>query len=159
MPDPVTLFTVGSTAVTLGDALAVVGTLAGVAGAVSGASADAGAAEFNEEQARIDAVQERDIAEQEAKDFRRRNSRILAASRARRAGSGVTSQGTPLLTDEATAAEIEFEAQNIIAGGANRSRALESEAAQQKAKARSSHSAGFIGAGTTLLTGAGSVFG
>src|SRR3546814_17669974 len=46
------------------------------------------------------AERERQIAARDADDYRRSNSRLLATSRARRAGSGVTSQGSPLLVDE-----------------------------------------------------------
>src|SRR3546814_952119 len=69
------------------------------------------------------------FAARDADDYRRSNSRLLATSRARRAGSGVTSQGSPLLVDETTAAEIELGAQDILAGGAARAYGRQQEAA------------------------------
>src|SRR3546814_3042825 len=69
--------------------------------------AQANAAEFNADMAQQQAERERQIAARDADDYRRSNSRLLATSRARRAGSGVTSQGSPLLVDETTAAEID----------------------------------------------------
>src|SRR3546814_10494090 len=80
---------------------------------------------------------------------------LLATSRARRAGSGVTSQGSPLLVDETTAAEIELGAQDILAGGAARAYGRQQEAALSRSRARSARAGGYLGAGATLLTGAG----
>lgn len=153
------LFTIGGVAVNLAQALSVAGAAVGALGAISGAQASANAAEFNAEMAEREAAQERQIAEQQARDKRREGSRILAASRARRAGSGVTSSGTPLLFDEATAAEIELQAQYLLAGGENRASSLEASAALDRSKAKGARSGGFLSAGTTLLTGAGNAFG
>src|SRR3546814_20758343 len=83
------------------------------------------------------AERERQIAARDADDYRRSNSRLLATSRARRAGSGVTSQGSPLLVDETTAAEIELGAQDILAGGAARAYGRQQEAALSRSRARS----------------------
>src|SRR3546814_17643574 len=67
---------------------------------------------------------------------------LLATSRARRAGSGVTSQGSPLLVDETTAAEIELGAQDILAGGAARAYGRQQEAALSRSRARSARAGG-----------------
>ncbi|HIC82452.1 MAG TPA: hypothetical protein EYP07_16035 [Kiloniellaceae bacterium] len=147
--------------------IAAIASLAGAAvgavGSVAAGQAQADAAAFNAQVAQQQAERERQIAEREAADFRRQQSRVLAASRARRAGSGVTFQGSPLLVDEATAAEIELSAQNILAGGATRASRLEQQAALDRANARSARTGGVLGAGATLLTGVGrtdlSVFG
>lgn len=129
------------------------GAAVSAAGSIAAGQAQANAAEFNAEMAQQQAERERLIAEREVQDHRRRNSRLLAASRARRAGSGVTSQGSPLLVDEATAAEIELGAQDILTGGAARAYGYQQEAALSRARASSARTGAFFSAGSTLLTG------
>lgn len=136
-------------------ALTLVGAALSAVAAISAGQAQANAAEFNAEMAQQQAERERQIADREAKDYRRRNSRLLATSRARRAGSGTTSQGSPLLVDEATAAEIELGAQDILAGGAANAYGYQQQAALSRARARSERTGAFLTAGSTLLTGAG----
>lgn len=139
--------------------IAAIASLAGAAvsavGSVSAGQAQANAAEFNATVAQQQAERERQIAQRDAADFRRRESRVLAASRARRAGSGVTSQGSPLLVDESTAAEIELGARNILVSGATNASRLEQQAALDRSNARSARAGGLLGAGSTLLTGVG----
>ena len=136
-------------------ALTLIGAAVGAAGAIAAGQAEANAAEFNADMAQQQAERERDIAARDAKDYQRRNSRLLATARARRAGSGVTSQGSPLMVDEATAAEIELGVQDILAGGAASAYGYQQQAALSRARARSARTAGYLNAGSTLLTGAG----
>ncbi|MGF1593838.1 MAG: hypothetical protein ACFCUW_11195 [Kiloniellaceae bacterium] len=135
-------------------ALTLVGTLLSAAGSLAAGRADARAAEFNAAMAQQQAVRERDIARREAEDHRRRHSRLLATARARRAGSGVTSEGSPLMVDEAGAAEIELGAQDILAGGAAAAQRHRQSAAFHRARAGNARNAGLLRAGTTLLTAA-----
>lgn len=136
-------------------ALTLIGGVLSAAAAISAGQAEANAAEFNADMAQQQAERERQIAERETKDHRRRNSRLLATSRARRAGSGVTYQGSPLLVDEATAAEIELGAQDVLSGGASKAYGYQQEAALSRARASSARTGGFLKAGGTLLTAAG----
>lgn len=136
-------------------ALTLIGAAVSAAGAIAAGQAQADAAEFNADMAQQQAERERQIAERDSDDYRRRNSRLLATSRARRAGSGVTSQGSPLLVDEATAAEIELGVQDILVGGAASAYGYRQEAALSRARARSARTGGYLSAGATLLTGAG----
>lgn len=139
--------------------VAAIASLAGVAasaaGSIAAGQAQANAASFNAQVAQQQAEREKEIAEREAADFRRRESRVLAAARARRGGGGVTFQGSPLLVDEATAAEIELGAQNILVGGATRASRLRQQAALDRSRGSSARSGGFLNAGSTLLTGVG----
>src|SRR3546814_13084407 len=98
-------------------ALTLIGAAVGAVGAIAAGRAQANAAAFNADMAQQQAERERQIAARDADDYRRSNSRLLATSRARRAGSGVTSQRSPRLGDETTAAEIERGAQDLPAGG------------------------------------------
>ncbi len=136
-------------------ALTLIGGVLSAVAAISAGQAQANAAEFNAEMAQQQAERERQIAAREAKDHRRRNSRLLATSRARRAGSGVTSIGSPLLVDEATAAEIELGAQDILSSGASKAYGYQQEAALSRARASSARTGSFLKAGGTLLTAAG----
>ncbi|MGD1878324.1 MAG: hypothetical protein ACFB13_12605 [Kiloniellaceae bacterium] len=125
------------------------------AGSIAAGQAEANAAEYNADMAQQQAERERQIAERDAAAHRRQNSRVQAASRARRASSGVTSQGSPLLVDEATAAEIELGAQNILSGGAANAWGYKSQAALSRSRASNARTSGFLTAGSTLLTAAG----
>lgn len=123
---------------------------------IASGQAEANAAAYNAELAQQQALRERQIAEREAGDHRRQQGRLLATARARRAGSGVTYQGSPLLVDEATAGEIELGAQDILAGGAGRAYGYQQEARLSRARARSAKTGAYLSAGSTLLTAAGS---
>jgi secreted protein with Ig-like and vWFA domain len=124
------------------------------AGSIAAGQAEANAAEYNAEMAQQQAERERQIADRDAVAYRRQNSRALATSRARRAGSGVTSRGSPLLVDEATAAEIELGAQNILSGGAANAYGYQQQAALSRSRSSNARTSGFLTAGSTLLTAA-----
>jgi hypothetical protein len=135
-------------------AVTLVGAALSAVAAISAGQAQAEAADFNAEMAQQQATRERQIAERDALDYRRQNSRLLATSRARRAGTGITSQGSPLLVDEATAAEIELGARDILTGGAARAFGYEQAAALSRSQASATRRGSFLKAGGTLLTGA-----
>lgn len=136
-------------------ALTLIGAAVSAAGAIAAGQAEANAADFNADMAQQQAERERQIAARDAEDHRRRNSRVLASSRARRAGSGVASQGSPLMVDESTVGEIELGVQDILAGGGARAYGHRQQAALARARGRSAQTGSFLNAGATLLTGAG----
>lgn len=133
-------------------ALSSLAAVATVAGTIQQGKAAEAAGKFNAEVARQQAEQERLIAERDAQRFRQEQSRLLARSRALRAGQGVTGEGTPLLVDEATAGEIELGALTIQRGGQARATRLEQQARLDEFKGKSERSASRIRAGSTLLT-------
>jgi len=135
-----------------GLASAAVGTVSSIAAG----QAQANAAEYSADVAQQQAERERLIAERESKDYRRRQSRLLATSKARRAASGVTHQASPPLVDEATAAEIELGAQDILSGGAATAYGYRQQAALSRSRGRSARTGSYLSAGSTLLTAAGS---
>ena len=100
-------------------ALLAVSVAISAAGAIQAGKAQADAQKFNATLARQQAEREREIAGQQAADFRRRAGRRLATARALRAGSGVTIEGTPLLVQESRAADSELGARRIEASGAS----------------------------------------
>ncbi len=134
-------------------ALIAVGAAVAAGAAVQQGIAASNAAKFRARVAKQQAKQEGLVAAEEAKVFKRRQSRLLATSRALRAGSGVSTEGSPLLVDEATAAEIELGRLSILSGGETRATRLEQEARLAQSRGRSAKTGGFLTAGSTLLTG------
>lgn len=155
----VELFTIGTTAVTLADAALVVGLATSAAGAISQGQAARQQAEFDAQQLRVQADRDREIARQQAQDLRRDEDRRRAALRANLGGSGVTLEGTPLNVLSDLAAEAEFQALRIEAGGETQASRAESQARLRQFEGRSAQRAGFTRAGATLLTAGSRGFG
>ena len=129
------------------------------AGAIQAGKAQADAQRFNAKLARQQAEREREIAGQQAADFRRKAGRRLASARTLRAGSGTTVEGTPLLVQEASAADAELGARRIEVSGASAAARQESRANLLNTKAKNTLRATAFKAGSTLLTGASQIAG
>lgn len=100
------------------------------------------------------ATREREIAASEEQDFRRRQSAVLAERRAALGGSGIqTTTGSPLLSSEDFAAEVELQARRIRAGGQIRATRLEQQASLLRARGRTARTQGLFRAGSSLLSG------
>ncbi len=124
-------------------------------GAIGQGIAAKKAADFNAAIALQRAQRERDIANRNADIFRRRQNALSANERARRAGAGVLpGTGTPLLVADAFLDEVLIGEATIRAGGETRATRLEAEASLARFRGRNARTAGFIRAGTTLLSGA-----
>lgn len=148
--------------------MAITSTTAAVIGAV-GAIASAGAsiqqgmaakgqADFQAAVQRQQAERARQIAQINEKDFRRDQSRLMAARRAAMGASGTEGgTGSALLTSEDLATEIELQAQRIRAGGEDRATRLDQQALLTSAAGRNARTSGFVNAGGSLLRGAGRV--
>jgi hypothetical protein len=143
----------------IGTVALVVGAVAAVVGA--GAAIKSGidqnkAAKAQSAILRQKADRERLEAAQREEDFRRRQSRILAARRAGLAAQGVEpGEGSPLLTSEDFAGETELQALRIRSGGEVTSTRLEQNANLVLQRGRGSQQAGFARGGSLLLSGAG----
>lgn len=106
------------------------------------------------------AQRERELAAQAEDDFRRQQSRLMASRRAILGGSGVEpGEGSPLLTTEDMASEIEVQAQRIRAGGNVEATRLSQQAALERVRGKAERSGGYMRAGASLLSGAGMAFG
>ena len=131
--------------------------IAGGLGAASSLSQGIAAnrqAKFEAAVGRQQATREREISAAEEDDFRRRQSAFLAERRAALGGSGVdVGSGTPLLSSEDFAAEVELQARRIRAGGETRATRLEQQASLTRAAGRSARSRGLFRAGSSLLSG------
>ncbi len=127
-------------------------------GTLSSANNQASAQNTAAEIARQQAAREREIAAQQATDFRRRQDAALAAERARRGGSGIALAGSPLLADTAAVQDIALGEARVRAGGDVQASRLEQQAAARRAQASSTASLGALRAGTTLLKGFNTAF-
>lgn len=137
-------------------ALSLGGAALGAVGNIQQGNAAARAGEFNARVSEQQAKAERDAAAAEGKDYRRGERRKLASSTAAYGGTGViSSAGSPLLVNEATVREIALGAARIRQGGEARATRLEQQAELDRMNARSSRTAGYIGAGSSLLSGFG----
>lgn len=132
-----------------------------VAAAAAKRSADQKAKTIKREEkiAKQQAKRERQAGIAEANDFRRRNSRLLASSRALRAGSGISAAGSPLLVDEVTAGEIELGALRVRNVRETRRTSLRNQASLLKFLELETRVQGTINAGQaalSVLSGGGS---
>ncbi len=157
--------------------ITIAATVAAAAGTIitSQAAADRAEAEGeirarqSEDEAEISrqrAARETQVASQNEQDFRARQRRAAASVRAATGGRGIEGGiGSPLLTAEDFTRQAEKQSLRIREGGRVRSTRLEQQAslltnqagslrALGSSKASGIRTAGAIGAGTTLLSGA-----
>lgn len=128
----------------------------GAAGAVQQGQAAKRQAAFTAAVQRQQAERERLAAEALEKDKRRESSRLMAQRRAIMGASGVDSTtGSPLLGSEAFEAEAELAALRIRDGGEVNATRLEQSAVLQGLKGKNAQTAGYMRAGSLLISGAG----
>ena len=125
---------------TVGSVLSTVGTVVGAVGAIQGGRAEARSAQFNADSARQEAAS-REAAQRTAAQ------RQLGSIRAGVSKSGATMEGTPLAVLSESAANAEIDALNTRYSG-------QREAALYESRGRNARTAGYLRAGTSLLTGA-----
>jgi hypothetical protein len=128
----------------LGTTLGTVGTAVGALGAIGAGKAEASSAQYNAESARREA-ESRENAQRTAAQ------RQLGSIRAGVSKSGATMAGTPLAVLSESAANAEIDALNTRYSG-------QREAALYESRGRNARTAGYVRAGTSLLTGAGRYF-
>lgn len=125
-------------------ALQIAGTAASVIGAIQGGKAESQAAQYNADSARMEA-QARETAQRTAAQ------RQLGSIRAGVSKSGATMEGTPLAVLSESAANAEIDALNTRYSG-------QREAALYEARGKNARTAGYMRAGTSLLSSAGKYF-
>jgi hypothetical protein len=123
-------------------ALAVIGTAFSAVGAIQQGQAAASTADYNARVATQNAAYEERIQREKAQ-------RLMAQQSSGYLKAGVAMSGTPLDVLADTAAQAELDALAIRYGGAT-------QAAGYRAQGAAAKTAGYIGTGTTLLTGASS---
>ena len=127
--------------------------------AISQGQAQKRQAEFQATVQRQQAERERQQAEADEQDFRRRQALLSSSRRAALGASGVEGgEGSPLLVSEDFAGEAELQALRLRSGGELRATRLEQSAQLQRLKGRNAQTGGFLRAGSSLLSGAGTLF-
>lgn len=144
-----------------GTELAIIGAVSSGISAIGQIQAGQAAAAQVAFQSRVlhqqSAFERQRAAIQEAQ-FRRDAARLGGKQRALLAKAGVrVAEGSPLLLQVETAAQAELEALTIRAGGDITAARLRQEAILQRMRGQSSRTAGFIGVGKSLLSGASSI--
>lgn len=126
--------------------------------------ANAAAAARNAEISRRNAEQARIQADQAASEERREGRLRISSIRAKAGKSGVTISGSPLLAIADQAANNELEAQKILQAGEFKEQSFlaqagldDAESANASSRAKSARTAGFIKAGTGILSGTASL--
>jgi len=140
-------------------ALTAVGTGASAYSSYESGKATERLHEYNAKVSENDALRREMEAQAQAAGQRESSERILEKQRALYAKGGVLDEGTPLTLLADTAAELELAALEIERGGnveASRSR---QQAVIDRMAGKSAARAGKLGAGATLLQGAGSIAG
>ena len=138
-----------------GIAVIAVGTVVNAFGQIQQGKAQQKWGSYNAAVAERDAETARLNAEYEAGVQRKETQKLLGRQRALYGKSGVTLEGSPLLLMAETAAEGELDALMIERGGKMRAQGYRSEATLSRMKGSAAKRAGYYGAGSTLLTGAG----
>ncbi len=141
--------------VSLGTLASVAGTTVSAVSAIAEGRAAKRAAEFNARVAEREAAATKERSAFEEARSRRRTRSFLSTQRALFGASGVNLAGSPLRVLEETASEGELEALAIRFGGDIASTRALSQAAVSRFAGSQAERAGFLRAGTTLLTGGG----
>jgi len=143
----------------LGTALTVGSTLIGTLGALQQGQAASDAAKYNAEVQRQQADQENQNAAARASEQATRTRQKVAATRAASLRSGFDTEGSVADILNVVETQGALEGLTALYEGSVRARGLRASASLSEANARNSRTAGFINAGTTLLTGASRVYG
>lgn len=140
--------------VVAGVIVAAIGVAVSTTAAIQAAEQQQQVAKFNAKVAKNQALAARQAAEANANQRRETLKRVLAQQRAAIGGSGVSdTTGSPLLVQIESARQAELDALRIAHGGEQRGLGFESEAAYARYAGRQAATAGYIGAGTSLLQG------
>jgi len=162
MPGPVVAAPIAASAAksvfTTGNVLAAAAVLAAAGGQIQAGRAATAQAAFQAKVAEQQAASARQRAVRQEAVFRRDVKRFRGTQRALLAKSGAkVEEGSPLLLQEETAAQAELEALTIRAGGDITSARLRQRAILERMAGRSARTAGFIGAGASLLSGVSTI--
>ena len=141
-----------------------IGTIAMAAGTAASAWGSIQGGRIQEATARMNARMEAQRAQEEQRAaaldeyrHRRETRRILSTQKSLFLKGGVTMEGTPLDVIAETAGQAELDALMIRQYGVARSREAMGRAAIYRAGGRAAREAGYVRAGTTLLTGGGRI--
>ena len=144
----------------VGAIFGVLGSVVSAVGSIVQGNAAKAAAERNAENLELQAKSEREAAAAEASDYRRMERRKLSYAQAMRASQGVAlGAGSPLLVTEDTVRNIALGAGRLGHAGVVKGVRLSNEAEMERYRGKMEQQAGYFGAGASLLSGFGSLFG
>ncbi len=123
-------------------------------GVISQGRAANKAANFEASQLQQQAERDRRLTAQQASNLRDAEARRQATLRARVAGSGTSLEGSPLAILGDLVGEAEFQALRTTVSGETAANRAEGKAALRQFEGRNAQRAGFIKAGSTLLSSA-----
>lgn len=128
-------------------------------GAIQSGQAQSKQAAYQAQVYQQQAAREREVAASQEEDYRRQQSRLMAARRAALGASGIeASTGSPLLVSQDFAGEAELQALRIRNAGDVSATRLEQQAGLTRAEGASARTAGFMRAGSSLLSGFGEAY-
>ena len=140
----------------LGAALQGLGALASAGGAIAGGISANNVAEYNAQVAENNAEAERQRAGYEAELMKDRKRQIIGAQRAAGAAAGLDiTTGTPVAVLGDTAKQSEMDILARLYSGESAATAHQNDAANFRAEGKMQRTAGFISAGSSLLTNFG----
>lgn len=140
----------------LGTALQGLGALASAGGAIAGGISANNVAEYNAQVAENNAQAERQRAGYEAELMKDRQRQIIGAQRAAGAAAGLDiTTGTPVAVLGDTAKQSEMDILARLYSGESAATAYQNDAANFRAEGKAQRTAGFIGAGSSLLSSFG----
>lgn len=135
------------------ETIAAVGAIASAVGTIGGGIMQARQASQQAAVQRQQAEFARKQSEIDAREFRRRQMRLLGSARAARGASGVDLlSGSPLLVDDDTIEEIVFNTERIRRGGEVQATRLEQQASLTSASGSSALAGSVLSAGGSFLT-------
>ena len=144
---------------TIFQAIAALGAVVSAVGAVQQGKAQKQQADLQARLLEQQAERERQLAERDAGEFARDQRRLQGRQRLQLAATNLEiGEGTPISIAENTAAEIEFQRQRILGGGAAAATRLTSQAALTRSAGSAARRAGFVRGGARLLQGAGQAY-
>lgn len=140
----------------IGTALQALGLVASVGGSLAGAQASQNVANYNAKVADNNATAERQRAAYDANLQRDQVRRVVGAQRAAGAASGLDiTSGTPVAVLGDTAKQGEMDVLARLYAGESAATAYSNDARRMRAEGKAQKQAGFINAGTSLLSGFG----
>lgn len=140
---------------TLALAAGIGGGVLSAAGALQKGQATKQASDYN---AAVDvqrAAEEKDQANAATQDYIRKGSDTVQSGVAAQGATGVTSEGSPLMVDEATVRQVALGAARTLQGGQLRASRLQDDATLQKMKGDAAVTGSYLDAGGSLLTSVG----
>jgi hypothetical protein len=139
--------------------LTAVSTAVKVIGAIRQGKSESRAAEYNAAIAERNATIARQQASQQAAQVARENRMRIGTLRANVGAAGITMEGSPIDVLGDVVSQGELERQNEIYRGEIRALGFEDTASLERMRGSSAKSAGYLRAGTALLSGAAQGYG